>query len=55
MTRFVDMNFAFGILLDNSLGNNVIAFQRARGFDILDRLLGCVLSVKGEGQDVVYG
>ena len=50
----MDMNFALGVLLDDGLGYDQIIIQHAGGFDLLDGLLGGVLPVEGEGQDVVY-
>jgi hypothetical protein len=43
------------ILFDDGFGHNGLSLQRAGFFDLLYRLTGVVLAVKGEGQDVEYG
>jgi hypothetical protein len=54
MTGFMDVYFAFGILLNDGLGHNILAIQYTGGLDLLDSFLGGVLAIEGKGHNIVY-
>ena len=52
--RFVYFDFALIGLFDDSLGDDIVTIQCSGAFDLLHDLVGRVLALKGEGEDIVY-